>query len=272
MKKRKSVGKPNKGKINSSKKCKMNLREKEFLAITIFAFFVFSFLLAANTYQQNMTITSQVIKGIDIDAGGQIATFLTNIMEPANANETVVKWILFFTFALGIWGIISLIMGKKKRGGALKLLSFPLAYAMVYLLRIEEIFSGLIGYGALGMTILVILPFLAILFFSVRLLEGKVTALKTIIQLLVWYFYTGFLIYFIIRAAFSTESYSIGVLIIIGIGLLISIFAIIKNEPLRKWIAKLNREGIGKEIEDIQHAIGMEEKTKKRRIRELGEE
>lgn len=193
-------------------------------------------------------------------------------MNPENANETVVKWIMFFTFALGIWGLISLMLGKKKRGGAIKILSFPIAYAMVYLLKMEEIFAGLIGYGALGMTILVLLPFLAILFFSVRLLEGKLTALKTIIQLLVWYFYTGFLVYFFIRAFLVGEVYSLGVLLVIGIGLIISVIAIIKNEPLRKWIAKLNREGIGKEIEDMQHAIGIEQKSHKRRVKELREE
>lgn len=71
MKKRKTVKKTTKRKTISPKKCKMNLIEKEYLAITILAFFVFTFLLAVDTYQQNATITSQVIKGIDIDASGK---------------------------------------------------------------------------------------------------------------------------------------------------------------------------------------------------------
>ena len=56
-------------------------------------------------------------------------------------------------------------------------------------LKLDEIFSGLIGYSALGMTVITIIPFIAIIFFSVRLLEGRVNAAKIITQILVWIFY-----------------------------------------------------------------------------------
>ncbi len=267
-----------KKKINSLKKCKMNLREKEFLAVGIFAVFVFAFLLAVQTNipQDNnyVKVTGHDIAGLEKIDTSKAGTFLSNIINPEKADDAVIKWFTFFTFALGLWGLASLILGKKEKGtGILKLLSLPIAFAMVYLIKPDEIFSALIGYSALGMTIIVLLPFLAVMLFSVRLLEGRLTALKTIIQLLVWYFYLGFLLYFLIRAIWLTpgETYSLGVIIVILGGIAVSIFAIIKNEALREWIANLNRQGVAKEIKDLQHALGIEEESKYDKIkREAG--
>lgn len=220
---------------------------------------------------ESSVATGNVITGVgDVDSTG-IGSFLSNFITPEKADPTVIKWIVFFTFALGLWGVFSLIFGKGK-GGIIKLLSFPLAFAMVYLLKPEEIFAGLIGYSALGMTIIVVLPFVAVIFFSVRLLEGKLTAAKVMFELIVWYFYLAFLIYFLIRSFFSTETYSLGVLLIILGGIIVSLIAIVKNKPLRKWIAKLNREGLEKEIEDVQHALGAKESAEKERAKRLTEE
>lgn len=267
MKKRKIVRKTTKRKTSSPKKCKMNLIEKEFAALTVFLVIMFAALLIFANPTQNATITSQVIKGIDVETSGTIGTALTDFINPENADPVVVKWIMFFSFALLIWGFLSMILGKRK-GGILKLLSLPIAFAMVYLLKPEEIFAGLIGYSALGMTILVVVPFVAIIFSSIFILRGRLNAPKIITQLMIWYFYAAFMIYFLVRAFFSIEIYSLGILVIIGIALLTSIIIIWKNKPWRALIARLEREGIQKALEDVGHAGAIEDKT--RRVR--GEE
>lgn len=260
------------GKKKISAKNKKYLFCKENLPIfgVIALFLACMILLGIVNVGNNTTTTGNVISGVeDIGASG-IGTFFSNFIIPEKADPVIIKWIVFFTFALGLWGIFSLILGKGK-GGVIKLLSFPLAFAMVYLLKPEEIFAGLIGYSALGMTIIVTLPFVAIILFSVRLLEGRLTAAKVIFELMVWYFYLAFLIYFLVRSFFATETYSLGVLLIIAGGIIVSIIAIVKNKPLREWIAKLNREGISKEIEDVQHALGAKERAERERAKGLFE-
>jgi len=278
MKKGKAKKKSNKKKIIQKKnikrktnsKCKpskMSLRQKEFMAITILAVFVFAFLLASmNTPSQNTSITGHQIAGLEkVDMSG-IGIFFQNIIDPVKADEAVIKWVLFFTFAIGLWGIISLFF-ERGRGGLIKFLSLPFAFAMVYFLKLDEIFSGLIGYSAMGMTVITIVPFVAIIFFSVRLLEGKVNAAKIITQILVWIFYLVFLIYFLVRAAFFSPGikYNVVVIIFMVIGIIASIIIIWKNEHWRNFIAKLGREGIGKEIRDVQHALGVEKEEERYR-------
>lgn len=239
--------------LTRCKKCKMSLRNKEFLAVTILVFFVFAFLLAfVNTPEQSVTVTGQVVEGVEGISTGQIGTFLTNIMNPEKVDAMVLKWVVFFVFTLGIWGGISLFF-KKGKGGIFKLLALPISFAMVYLLKPSEIFAGLIGYSALGMTIIVILPFLAIIFFSVKLLE-KESTINTVVEVMVWYFYLAFLIYFLIRAFLVGETYSLGILGIIAGGIIVSILAIWKNEWVREKIHKYNMEATRKRLEHSQQA------------------
>jgi hypothetical protein len=255
MKKRKAMKQTSvKRKSHSLKKCKMSLKEKELMALTIFAVFIFAFLLAfVNTPQQSATVTGQAVSGFEKIDTSKAGTFLSNIINPEEADGTVIKWIIFFVFSLGLWGIFSLFFEKGK-GGAIKALSIPLAFAMIYLIKPDEIFSALIGYSALGMTILVILPFLTIIFFSVKLLE-KESTMRTITEIMVWYFYLAFLIYFLARALFfSTEIYNLGILIIIAIGIILSVFAIIKNKALREKIHNWNIEATQKSIQHLSRA------------------
>ena len=72
---------------------------------------------------------------------------------------------------------------------------------------------------------------------------------------MVWYFYLAFLIYFLARAIFfSTETYNLGVLIIIVIGIILSALAIIKNKPLRDKIHRWNIEATKKALEHQHQA------------------
>jgi len=272
MKKGKAKKKSNKTKINfKCKPCKMSLRQKEFMAVTILAIFVFALLLAVtNTTSQNATITGQDIAGLENIDTGQIGTLLKNIMDPAKADEAVFKWILFFTFAIGLWGIASLFF-KRGKGGLIKLLSLPIAFAMVYLLNLNEILAGFLGYTALGMTAIVILPFVAIVFASIKILEKQINAAKIVTQLVMWFAYVCFMVYFFFRMILWTPGveFNLAILIITGVGILAGIGIIIWNKPWRRWISILGREGVKKGIEDVQEALGAKEKAEAKRGKKI---
>ena len=121
------------------------------------------------------------------------------------------------------------------------------------------------------MTFITIIPFIAIIFFSVRLLEGRVNAAKIITQILVWIFYLVFLIYFLARALFFSPGikYNIAVIIFMIIGIIASIIIIWKNEHWRKFVAKLSREVVKKTTKDIQSAMGSQEEGQWERGEEI---
>ncbi len=268
-------GKGSKSKKVSKTKSKVFFDDKKLLAVSIGLFLILAVALAFVNVPQNSSSTGKVVKGIDIsednDIIGKIGTFLTNFINPEKVDPVVLKWVIFFTFTLLIWAVLSSFT-KTKKSALLKLLSLPVAFAMVYFLKPEEIFAGLIGYSALGMTVIVVGPFLAIVFFSAKLLQGRLTAIKIISQLMVWYFYLAFLIYFLVRAFFATETYSLWIILIIAIGIIISLFIIIKNKGWRKLIAKFEREGVAKGIEDVQSALGTKERAEAERAKSQGED
>ncbi len=279
MKKGKAKKKSNKKKIIQKKnikrktnsKCKpskMSLRQKEFMAITILAVFVFAFLLASmNAPSQNTTITGQGIKGLEkVDTSG-IGTLLSNFMDPVQADATVMKWVIFFVFVVGLWGVLYFFKGKngKPLNPFFMILAFPIAYAMVYLLNTTEILAAIVPYSALGLAIIVGAPFVGIVLGSLYLLQGRRNATKVVVQLLAWYFYLACLIYFLFRTFTAPETYSGWILAIIGGGIIFSIILIVKNQQWRDWIAKLEREGVGKEIRDVQHALGVEKEEERYR-------
>jgi len=252
-----------KGKINNSKKKFIRDKLPVFGIIALFLLCL-SLLTFVNINDSNIGITGNVVNGLEEIDTSQIGVFLANIMDPAKVDPTVLKWITFFTFALGIWAALSA-LGIKN--GFLKILAFPFAFAMVYLLKPEEIFSALIGYSALGMTVLVVTPFAAIVFASAQMLKGRLTPPKIILQLMLWYFYLAFLIYFLVRALFIGEQvYSIWVLLIIAVGIIISLVIIVKNKLWRRFIARIEREGLAKSIEDVQHAVSAKESGEAERI------
>ncbi len=273
MKRGKKKGKEVASKKKTSKK-KVLVDDKKLLAVCVGLFLVFAIALAFVNVPQNASVTGQVVEGIsgEGDVAAKIGTFFTNVINPETTDPVILKWVIFFTFTLLLWAAISMFIEPGKKGkGFLKLASLPVAFAMVYLLKPEEIFAALIGYSALGMTLIVVGPFLAIVFFSAKLLQGRLTAAKIIAQLMVWYFYLASLIYFLIRAFFTEETYSFGVIAIIAVGIILGIAIIVGNKKWRSFIAKLAREGVAKGIEDVQEALGAKEKAETKRATSQGE-
>jgi len=259
MKKRKTA----KRKSNSSKKCKMSLKQKEFMALTIFAFFIFAFLLAVtnNSQQNNSSIT-----GHPIDIGEytieteKIGTFFSDIIDPAKANETVMKWILFFSLSVGLIGLLSIPKnektGRSKIPTILKLIAFPIAYGATYLITKTEIFGVLLQLKAITMAILVGGPLIAMILLSIYFLSNSISPLKVGATLVGWYFYLGFMIYYFLFIAFlSPSTYDIGTTLISLGGMIVAILVIVFNKKLRKWIKKLG-------IETKRHNITMREESR----------
>ena len=278
MKKRKTIKRTySKRKSNSQQKCKMNLREKEFLAVGIFLFFVFAFMLTAvNTSQDSnyVKVTGHdineennkinQINDIEIDFSG-LGDFLTNVIDPTKANATVIKWIVLFSFVLGLWGVLHFL---KWENPFFMILAVPIAFAMTYLLDKTQILAGIIPYSAMGLAIILGAPFIAIFLGSMKLLEGKRSVTKTVAQLMAWYFYLACLIYFLVIGFLNKNTFSKISLLIICVGIIFSIIIIIKNKPWREWLANIEREGTKKAIEDIQHALGTEEKAKSENVKQ----
>jgi hypothetical protein len=257
MKKR-TTKKSVKKKSNVSK-CKPFFDNKKLVAIAITTFLVFAFLLAfTNVPQQNATITGEGIKGLEkLDTSG-VGTFLENIMDPVKADETVAKWIMFFSLILGMLGILHML---KIKNAFLAILTIPLSYATVYFLKLSEIMTGLLHYGAIGFAIFLGAPFIGILFGALWLLEKRRSPTRIILQLVAWIIYLICLFYFIItRVVATSELYDLGVLILLLGFTILTLIIIIKNKKLRDWISKLQRESDEKAIEDTQHILKIKEK------------
>ena len=238
-------------------------------------------MLAFANAPQNATITGYATFGDSIDAGGgaevgkaegssilsnifgsgsdiKIGTFLTDFISPEKLDTTLIKYAFFILLIFLIISVLS-IAEFPKNPIIRFLLALPVSYLSIVLIKPEEILSASILYSALGMTFIVALPLVIMILFTSQILQGKLGVGKILIQLIAWYFYLAFLVYFLIRALThktlaGETGYSGGVIAIIVIGIGLSIFIIWKNKKFRGWIREKAREVRGEAIKDIGHA------------------
>lgn len=145
-------------------------------------------------------------------------------------------------------------MAELPQNGFLRVLfAIPIAYLSIFLIKPEEILSATVLYSALGMTFIVMIPLVIIVFFSAQMLKGKLSHGKILIQLMTWYFYLAFLVYFLFRAFTDTQNYySPYVLIIIIMGILLGIIIIKWNKKYRGWIRDYIRESRAETLKDLK--------------------
>ena len=231
---------------------------------------VFAFLLAfTNVPQQNVTTTGQVIENLELGGVAEsIGTFLTDFISPEKVDATFIKYTFFILLTFFIISILS--MAEMPKNSFLRVLfAIPISYLSIFLIKPEEILSALVLYSALGMTFIVIIPLVILVLFTSQILKGKLSHGKILIQLMTWYFYLAFLIYFLARAFTDTQNeYSPWVMGIIILGMIFGIIIIALNKNFRIWIRNLIREGRSETLKDIADIRRAEEKEK----RESGED
>lgn len=261
MKKKSAKKKTNASKVS---KCKPFFNDKRLVAIAIALFFVFAIVLSFVNVPQ-VSITGQSVEGLGFgNVSVSIGTFLTNFLNPEQADATLLKYVFFILLTIFIFSLLS--MADFPQNSLLRwVFALPIAFISIAYIAPAELFAAIIPYSALGMTFIVIIPLFLIVLFTSQMLKGKLTHGKILIQLMVWYFYLAFLCYFLVRAITDTNNvYSGGVLAIIIGGIILGLIVIIKNKKFRKWIRDLVRESRRETVKDIKDIKRAEEEEERK--------
>ncbi len=248
---------------------KKTLTNKQWLTISIAAFLVFAIALAFVNVPQNASVTGEYVGNISTEGiNSRVGNFLTDFIDFDTGDTIVIKYAFFVLLTIFIVSILSMADFPNKPFLRF-LLALPVSYISIILIKPEEILSATILYSSLGMTFIVMIPLVIMALFTSQVLQGKLTAGKIILQLMVWYFYLAFLIYFLIRAFTDTKNlYSGGVLAVIIIGIIISLIIIIFNKKIRLWIRNKGREAREETLKDLEDLKRVHEMSEAERMRE----
>ncbi len=228
---------------------KHNSKNQKFLAVAVIAvFLIFAIALAfVNVSVNESSVTGAVVTGL---GGGNFGNFLQKWMD-GSMDPTIIKYMFFIILTVLIYSIFSSASWPTK-AGARWLIAIPVAFVAIAFLTPAQLYAALTTYGALALTLIVVLPFAIIVLFSSQILQGKLSVPKILFQLIIWYFYLAFLIYLLISAFFRKGMvFDLGVIIIIGVGVLGSLSIIIFNKGFRHWIRNIGREITQEITEDI---------------------
>lgn len=224
-------------------------KNKNFLVIAVIAIFLV-FAVALAFVNTPAPVTGEVVKGFE---SGSFGNFLQKWMA-GSLDPTVMKYMFFILLTILIFSILS--SASWPEHPAIRwLIALPVAFVSIAFLTPEQLYSALTTYGALALTLIVVLPLVIMFFFSTQLLgEGRLTVGKIMMELILWYFYLAFLIYLLISAFFRKGMvFDFGVIIIIAGGVIASL-VILFNKGFRKWVRKIGREITREVTADVQTA------------------
>ena len=177
-----------------------------------------------------------------------IFTFLNKILMGGSKtiDESFIRWTFFIVFSILIYSFISMSGFLEGKSFMNWLISIPLAFIVIAMINQTDFLASIQGYGAVGLTMIAMLPLGGMILFSSQLLK-KMTAGKIIFQLILWWYFLAFSLYLIIRYALNTINISVIVLIIMLLPSLVAIGIIWKNKWFRGWVQEIGRE-IGSEL------------------------
>jgi len=272
MKKRKTTKRTySKRKSNSVKKYKMNLHEKELMAVTILAVFVFAFLLAVtNTSQQNTSVTghaaddTEFIEKLTGKKDSVIGDLFTQ-WEQGNLDANITKYLFFFMVAGLVFGALSFAKFPKQTTFQV-LIALPIAFLATAYITPDEVFTILQSYTALGITLTFLLPFIILIFVSAMLLSNeKIKAMslpKVILELFLWIMFGVVLIFKMISGLLQGNiewGLNIGMLLTSGTILAVGLI-IILHKKYRNGMWK-----IGNQIREAkEEALGTSEAAREK--------
>ena len=296
MKKRKGVKrKNNSSNRNLTKKSRKRFfNDKVLIALVIVAFLVFAFLLG---FVNNGNATGQVITGqasengmscvINTDCisgccyngacdsatlcygggeGEKGSNFLSNFFkgwETGDVDKTIAKYLLWATLLLFITSVLNFI-GFPEKGFLQFLLGLVSSFLAVAYLTPKEIYTILISWDTLGLTLGVFLPFLILIFTTSMLLSPeKIKNLnvgRVVATIVLWAVWSCFLIYRLVAELIKdkwdwsifAQGGKIVYLVIVGL----SILAVIKWKAVLKIIGE-----IGVQVRKLKSQITREEAT-----------
>lgn len=221
-------------KKKARRKEKLFSYEKKIFAYGIITLLFFSFLIGFISFGgSDSGITGHALFG---DAG----TFSLEIWasDGDGGNLVFVRWIMFFIILMAVyWAISSMVDGKSF---VKFLFSGAISYLAVNFILIDEIYSIMTTYSALGVTFMVIIPFIIVLLFTSKLISsGLLTVGKVFAQRAIWVGYTVFLIYYLWTSERSSTGLNWMIIIIGIISALITIFNKQFIKTVRDWARKV---------------------------------
>lgn len=245
--------------LKHTKHSKKNFFDNKRLFLVGAAFFViFAFLLmfvANNVSLSNSTqFTGEAISlksgDSSLKSSPKVGTdsgqgFLGQLFASWTSGEDFDQNIAKFLF----WIIVLLLLasafnfaGFPQHGFLQFLLALIVSFLATAYITPNEVFSLLAGYTALGLTLVSVLPLLSIFMFSAMLVSNeklkKVTIGRIMIQIVLWAFYTIFLLYKLITG-FVTGGISLAInisTIALSVCLVISFMILIFNKKFRNWV------------------------------------
>ena len=222
---------------------KKDSHNKQLLAIGIIAFFVFAFALNfVNVSQPSEQIPNTI-------TGHSIVGDLFANWGKGNLDINIAKYLFWIILTLFVF--IQFLLG------------ITISFLATAYITPKEVFTILTTYTALGLTLSVIVPFLIIIFFSAMLLSNEkishMTIAKIMMEVMLWLFFIGFLIYKLITG-YSEQELSTGMQIVMFAVLGISGLILGFNKKFRKWVMGLGIE-IMKAKSEMKRTVA--EETKK---------
>ncbi|MFH0907128.1 MAG: hypothetical protein V1829_02660 [bacterium] len=136
----------------------------------------------------------------DVSLTGHAIDIWQNAGHPETINESTLRWVFFAALSIFIYSVFSTMefpKGKFTRW----LLAIPISYVSIYMISKTDFLSSIYTYGALGLTFITLFPLGAIIFFSSKYLETKLTPSKIILILLAWGGYLIFSVYNFVQYA-----------------------------------------------------------------------
>lgn len=223
-----------------------NSYNKKLLALTIGVFVVLSFALMFVSVGNGGVSFSPLGDAWDVLTGDKVATDSSSWgefwdgWEKGEMDLGILKYGFFIFVSILIFS--GLHTANWPENDAFKwLIALPIGFVSVGVLSIPQIASVLTTYGALSLTLLVAGPLAAMFFFSSQFLQGRLTVGKVIIQLILWYFYLGFLLY-LSWNTLSTTGTDKGIIVIILLGaVFLTSLIIFKNKWFREWVRNMGR-------------------------------
>lgn len=235
---------------------KKDSHNKQLLAIGIIAFFVFAFALNfVNVSQPSEQIPNTI-------TGHSIVGDLFANWGKGNLDINIAKYLFWIILTLFVFSALH--FAKFPDNNFIQfLLGITISFLATAYITPKEVFTILTTYTALGLTLSVIVPFLIIIFFSAMLLSNEkishMTIAKIMMEVMLWLFFIGFLIYKLITG-YSEQELSTGMQIVMFAVLGISGLILGFNKKFRKWVMGLGIE-IMKAKSEMKRTVA--EETKK---------
>lgn len=223
-------------------------KTKKIFALSILSLFLLSFLSATIMAADPVApIDKEGVKKVTDKIFDPVKDMFSDWGE-GNISKNVAKYLFFILLAILIYSIlgnIGFLDGVYVRPSIAILISF-LATAFI---TPEEIYLILTSYGAMGLILGAIIPFIILIYFSIQM--GQIEGIAgVIIQKIIW---IGFLIFLIYKLILGWAGSLFGALefsIYLGVIILTLIFMLF-DERVRKFLRKeVSGRTISKETED----------------------